>query len=157
MLLLALPIAAAPQPTAAPAAETEAEAFSRAMRIGYAATAQRDYQTALINFRRALQLRPDNSLARDAIANVEAYIERDRILARQREIDRLQAQLEAAHEQRDWVCVATTVDLLMMYTEPNSLNRERLVGYRGEVSGLLDARDSVDSWSTVCTPTRPLY
>jgi hypothetical protein len=72
-------------------------------------------------------------------------------------VDQLQARLELAHQQRDWVCAATTVDELMMYAEPNSLNRERLVGYRGQLSGLLDARDSIDQWSTVCTPTRPLY
>ena len=46
------------------------------MRIGYAATQQRDYQTALINFRRALEERPGDNFASSAIQNVEGYIRR---------------------------------------------------------------------------------
>jgi cytochrome c-type biogenesis protein CcmH/NrfG len=48
------------------------------MLVGYAATEQRDYQTALINFRRALQLRPGNPYATRAISNVQSYIQRSR-------------------------------------------------------------------------------
>jgi hypothetical protein len=48
------------------------------MRLGYAATQQRDYQTALINFRRALNLRPGDSYATRAISNVESYLQRSR-------------------------------------------------------------------------------
>jgi Flp pilus assembly protein TadD len=47
------------------------------MRIGYAATQRGDYQTALINFRRALQARPNDSYATQAIRNVETYIQRN--------------------------------------------------------------------------------
>lgn len=46
------------------------------MRIGYTATQQRDYQTALINFRRALEERPGDTYASRAIQNVEGYIRR---------------------------------------------------------------------------------
>jgi hypothetical protein len=48
------------------------------MRLGYAATQQRDYQTALINFRRALNARPGDSYATRAIRNVEGYLQRSR-------------------------------------------------------------------------------
>jgi hypothetical protein len=50
--------------------------YSRYMRIGYTATQQRDYQTALINFRRALEERPGDTYASRAIQNVEGYIRR---------------------------------------------------------------------------------
>lgn len=63
---------AQPRPTA-----STAPTFDRYMRTGYEATEQGDYQTALINFRRALQERPGNPYARQAIRNVETYIERD--------------------------------------------------------------------------------
>lgn len=130
--------------------------FTRFMRIGYAATAQFDYNTALINFRRALELRPDNPFATVAIENVEYYIERNRAAQRQREINRLEERLAEANAKKDWVCAAATVDELITYTEENSLNRQRLLGYRGELSGLLVARADLDTWSTVCTPNRPL-
>lgn len=52
--------------------------YDRAMRIGYAAAQQRDYQTALINFRRALKERPGNRYALQAIQNVESFISRER-------------------------------------------------------------------------------
>jgi cytochrome c-type biogenesis protein CcmH/NrfG len=46
------------------------------MRAGYAATDQRDYQTAITNFERALQLRPRNPYATRAIRNVRGYMQR---------------------------------------------------------------------------------
>jgi tetratricopeptide (TPR) repeat protein len=146
-----------PVETGAKETETAPEdAFSRAMRIGYAATAQRDYHTALINFRRALQLNPDDPYAQAAVENVEFYIERDRMAIIQREINALETRLAAANEAKDWVCAAATVDELITYTESNSLNRQRLLGYRGELSGLLDARANLAAWSTVCSPHQPL-
>ncbi|NES71807.1 MAG: tetratricopeptide repeat protein [Okeania sp. SIO2D1] len=48
--------------------------YDRYMRIGYDATEQGDYQTALINFRRALAERPGDSYATQAIRNVKTYI-----------------------------------------------------------------------------------
>jgi hypothetical protein len=45
------------------------------MRIGYQASRQRDYQTALINFRRALNERPGDAMANRAAQNMEAAIE----------------------------------------------------------------------------------
>jgi cytochrome c-type biogenesis protein CcmH/NrfG len=47
------------------------------MLAGYAATQQRDYPTALSYFQRALQLRPNNRYASQAISNVRGYIQRD--------------------------------------------------------------------------------
>ena len=51
-------------------------AYDRHMRIGYAATDNQDYQTALINFRRALKARPNDRYADQAIRNVSTYIEK---------------------------------------------------------------------------------
>lgn len=51
--------------------------YDRAMRIGYHAAQNRDYQTALINFRRALKERPNDRYALQAIQNVESFISRD--------------------------------------------------------------------------------
>ncbi len=50
--------------------------FTQYMRAGYAATDQRDYQTALTNFQRALQVRPRNPYATRAIRNVRGYMQR---------------------------------------------------------------------------------
>jgi hypothetical protein len=50
--------------------------FEQVMRAGYAATQQRDYSTALAYFQRALQLRPNNPYARQAVSNVQGYIQR---------------------------------------------------------------------------------
>ncbi len=58
-----------------------ASEFDRYMQRGYQMTAKRDYQSAIINFRRALSLRPGNRYALNAISNVEAYIARDRFAA----------------------------------------------------------------------------
>lgn len=60
-----------------PAPTSEAD-YTRYMRIGYQAFQLGDYQTALINFRRALNERPGNSYATQAIANTEAQIRRNR-------------------------------------------------------------------------------
>jgi hypothetical protein len=44
------------------------------MQAGYRATNQRDYDTALLYFRRALDERPNDPYARQAIQNVERYM-----------------------------------------------------------------------------------
>lgn len=49
-------------------------AYDTAMRVGYDETHARDYQSALINFSRALQLRPGDTFASQAVRNVRAYI-----------------------------------------------------------------------------------
>jgi hypothetical protein len=131
--------------------------FQRAMRLGYAASREGDFNTALINFRRALVLRPGNGYASAAADNMAYYLQHERVTERQQIIDQLQAQLTTATGQKDWVCAATTLDQLTAYTEPNSLNRERLIGQRGEVSGLLDARIDQERWSTVCAAQQPVY
>ncbi|WP_448527276.1 DUF928 domain-containing protein [Parathermosynechococcus lividus] len=67
--------------TPAVAQGNPASEFDRYMQRGYQLTAKRDYQSALINFRRALSLRPGDRYALNAISNVEAYIARDRFAA----------------------------------------------------------------------------
>lgn len=56
--------------------DTPKSAYDRHMRIGYSATDNNDYQTALINFRRALKARPNDPYATQAIRNVRTYITR---------------------------------------------------------------------------------
>lgn len=54
---------------------TQAEpAYDRHMRIGYNATRQGDYQTALINFRRAIAERPGDPSALEALRTIQTYI-----------------------------------------------------------------------------------
>ena len=139
------------QAEAQPALE---DAYTRAMNLGYAYANQFDYQTALINFRRALEERPDDRYATNAIANMEYYIKRNRVLALQAEVNTLQARLNLAAQSKDWVCVMTTVDELIPYAE--GLERERLTGYRSQLTGVLDSRTDIEAWSTVCGPDEPL-
>jgi tetratricopeptide (TPR) repeat protein len=142
------------QSTTAPA-DTEAEAadtaYTQAMLIGYAATEQEDYQTALINFRRALAARPGDRYALAAIANIESYIaQQRREIARQQRLATLRQQVDVAVSAQDWACAAATVDEMITLVPQNSLERSRLVTYRGELSSLLDARENINQWSTVC-------
>lgn len=51
-------------------------AYDRYMEIGYDATETGNYQTALINFARALEERPDDYFATQAVRNVKTYIQR---------------------------------------------------------------------------------
>lgn len=46
------------------------------MRLGYTATAKRDYESALMNFKKALTLRSGNIFATNAIRNVSNYVAR---------------------------------------------------------------------------------
>lgn len=52
-------------------------AFTQYMNAGYTATQQRSYPMALTCFQRALQLRPGNRYATQAVQNVQGYIQRD--------------------------------------------------------------------------------
>jgi tetratricopeptide (TPR) repeat protein len=121
------------------------------MLIGYAAAEQRDYQTALINFQRALAARPGDKYAQAAIANMEAYIEQQRQEAlRQQRLGVLRERVRAAVEARDWACAASTVDEMITLTPEDSLERSRLATYRGELSVFVDSSSDVEQWSTVC-------
>lgn len=61
----------------APAQIAQASAnYNKYMRLGYAATARRDYRSALVNFRRALSARPGDRYATTAINNVSRYARR---------------------------------------------------------------------------------
>ncbi|WP_293146552.1 MULTISPECIES: tetratricopeptide repeat protein [unclassified Microcoleus] len=48
--------------------------FKKSMKLGYVCYAQRDYQTALINFNRALQVLPDDACAVQAVDNTKMAI-----------------------------------------------------------------------------------
>lgn len=52
-----------------------ASTYDAYMQSGYSATAKRDYEGALVNFRKALGLRPNNKYALQAISNVSKYAE----------------------------------------------------------------------------------
>jgi tetratricopeptide (TPR) repeat protein len=141
----------APTDTGPELTEQGLEPYTQAMLLGYAAEEQGDYQTALINFRRALAERPGDSYALRAIANMESYIAAERReIARQQQLARLNQRVEAAVAVRDWACAAATVDEMITLVPPNSLERSRLVTYRGELSSLLDARSDISQWSSVC-------
>ena len=149
--------ALAQRATPAPGLTAAGMTFQQAMNLGYAASRQGDRHTALINFQRALLIRPGNPYAAAAADNMAYYIEYDRVFARQQAINQLENRLIRSTQQKDWVCAATTLDQLTTYAESNSLNQARLIGQRGEVSGLLDARIDQESWSTVCAAQRPVY
>lgn len=62
-LVSSCPIAIVPVQPSIPTQVTIAQAtatYDKYMRMGYKATTKRDYKTALINFRKALQLRPND-------------------------------------------------------------------------------------------------
>lgn len=48
--------------------------YEQCMKIGYSSTENKDYQTALINFKKALNFRPNDSYAMTAIKNVSQLI-----------------------------------------------------------------------------------
>ncbi len=59
-------------------AQAEAQSpcdFKQCMSVGYAAYEQKDYQTALINFERALRQQPDNQYAINAVNNTKAILQ----------------------------------------------------------------------------------
>ena len=143
--------------TPRPGLTTNGMTFKQAMDVGYAASRQGDFNTALINFQRAILIRPGHPYATAAADNMAYYIQHERVTTRQRAISQLESRLTTAQAQKDWVCAATTLDELTTYTEPGSLNRERLIGQRGEVSGLLDARIDHERWSTVCAAQNPVH
>ena len=60
---------------AAPVIPNQSYDYRESMLVGYAAFEQKDYQTALINFKRAAQTRPGDSYAVKAIQNTEAVLQ----------------------------------------------------------------------------------
>lgn len=125
--------------------------FTQLMEVGYAAAEQGDYQTALINFRRALAARPGNTYALRAIENMETYIAQQRAeAAKQAEIARLQQVVAEAVEQQDWACAMASVEQMIPLVGPNSSERARLLAYQGELSGFIESRANLEQWSTVC-------
>ncbi|MEL6380972.1 MAG: hypothetical protein AAFQ89_00575 [Cyanobacteria bacterium J06626_18] len=139
------------EPTEQPITSPAPNAYTEAMLAGYAAAEIEDYQTALINFQRALEERPGDRYALAAIENMEAYIAQQRAEAeRRRRFADLQQTLDQSIQASDWACAAVTVDELVTLVPPESLERARLVAYRGELSNLIDARADVNNWSTVC-------
>ncbi|MBE9140957.1 hypothetical protein IQ254_27790 [Nodosilinea sp. LEGE 07088] len=131
--------------------QTRAQSYRYAMLAGYSAAERKDYHTALINFRRALALRPGDRYATAAIRNMETYIAQERAeAAKVAEIAQRQALLARAVEASDWACAAASVDRLVVLIPPNSPDRARLVAYRGELTGFIQERANLDQWSTIC-------
>jgi tetratricopeptide (TPR) repeat protein len=131
--------------------QTRSQAYTNAMLAGYAAAERKDYQTALINFRRALAARPGDRYASAGIRNMETYSAQERAeAAKQAEIARLETILPRAVAASDWACAAASVDRLIELVPPNSADRARLIAYRGELTGLIQSRANLDQWSTVC-------
>ncbi|NJL49722.1 MAG: hypothetical protein HC929_22690 [Leptolyngbyaceae cyanobacterium SM2_5_2] len=131
--------------------QTAAQRYTQAMLVGYAAAEQGDYHTALINFRRALKVRPGDRYASAAIRNMETSIAQERAeAAKLAEINRLETTLASAVAANDWACAAASVDRLVELVPPTSTDRARLVAYRGELTGLIQSRDNLDQWSTIC-------
>ena len=135
------------QPITSPAED----AYTEAMLAGYAAAEAGNYETALTNFQEALEARPGDRYALAAIENMETYLAQQRVQAERRQrFVSLQQTLDQAIQASDWACAAATVDELITFVPPDSLERARLVAYRGELSALIDARVDIDNWSTVC-------
>jgi len=131
--------------------QNAAQTYTQAMLAGYNATESRDYHTALINFRRALAVRPGDRYATAAIRNMETYIAQQRAeAAKQAEIARLQTTLAEAVGANDWACAAASVDRLVTLVPPASTDRARLIAYRGELRGFIQSRDNLEQWSTIC-------
>ncbi|MGI0489384.1 ARC6/PARC6 family protein [Pantanalinema rosaneae CENA516] len=76
----ATPSTAQPATTSSPAAgeqpstSKQGTPYDRYMKAGYAATEKKQHQTALLYFKRALDERPSDTYATQAIRNVEAYL-----------------------------------------------------------------------------------
>lgn len=75
----AAPVEAAPNNHSS-VAQAEAQSpcdFKQCMSVGYAAYEQKDYQTALINFERALRQQPNNQYAVNAVNNTKAILQNE--------------------------------------------------------------------------------
>jgi hypothetical protein len=70
------PVVAAPNLPSIPAQKYD---FKQSMQLGYLAYENRDYQTALINFNRALQARPGDAYATKAIDNTKKAIAQTKV------------------------------------------------------------------------------
>ncbi|MGB3135221.1 MAG: hypothetical protein WBB18_00330 [Nodosilinea sp.] len=131
--------------------QSRSQSYRNAMLAGYSAVEREDYHTALINFRRALAARPGDRYAVRGIRNMETYIARERAeAAKLAEIEQRQEILAEAVAASDWACAAASVDRLVVLIPPDSTDRTRLIAYRGELTGFIEARTNLDQWSTVC-------
>ena len=80
--------------------QTSTLTFEQAMDIGYRASKQGDLNTALINFRRALAIRPGHPYAAAAADNMAYYIQYERMATRRRAISQLESRLARAQAQK---------------------------------------------------------
>jgi hypothetical protein len=150
-LALAKPLSLKPSYDGPSLKQNRSQTYTNAMLAAYGAAERQDYHTALINFRRALAARPGDRYATAGIRNMETYIARDRReAAKQAEIAQRQATLAEAVAASDWACAAASVDRLVVLIPPNSADRARLIAYRGELTGFIQARSNLEQWSTVC-------
>lgn len=136
-----------PNATRKPDPKADQKAYTQFMNVGYAALAQRDYQTALINFRRALAKRPNDAYARKAIANTQAYIE---VLRRQRIAEGMAPQLKQAVDGKDWACAMKIVDRMIAYSPQASIRRSELITYRGRLQTMLETTVQTPAFSGAC-------
>jgi len=74
-LMPVVPTLAAPQAPRLVSQATTSQ-YNKYMRLGYSATAKRNYRNALVNFRQALSARPGDAYATAAISNVSKYARR---------------------------------------------------------------------------------
>ena len=150
-LALAEPLSLEPSFDGPSLKQNRSQTYTNAMLAAYGAAERQDYHTALINFRRALAARPGDRYATAGIRNMETYIARDRReVAKRSEIAQRQATLAEAVAASDWACAAASIDRLVVLIPPDSADRARLVAYRGEITGFIQARNNLDQWSTVC-------
>jgi hypothetical protein len=74
------PLERVAQATATDTTLTASSAYDRYMKEGYAATNRKDYETALNAFQKALQERPGDRYAQQALQNVQVYREQSNFL-----------------------------------------------------------------------------
>ena len=123
-------------------------AYEQAMDQGYDATDTGDYAAALGHFQAALQQRPDDYYAAQAVRNVQTYINRGtaadsptdvpltyRVYAGETPYDRYM-RLGYAAVQREDMSAAITYFRSALYEQPN--DRQATIAYWNAVDGLQD-------------------
>ncbi len=122
--------------------------YRKSMQLGYLATKLGDYQTALINFKRALAERPRDPYARKAVQNTQAYIAVQR---RQSQAEALTPTLKLAMDARDWSCAVQIVDRMIALNPKGSQREAQLIAYRSQLAGAMNSPGGTSASSGVCS------
>lgn len=122
--------------------------YRKSMQLGYLATKLGDYQTALINFKRALAERPNDPYARKAVQNTQAYINVQR---RQSQADALTPTLKLAMDAQDWSCAVQIVDRMITLNPKGSQREAQLIAYRSQLAGAMNSPGGTATSSGVCS------